>query len=327
MMPQSSADLLELKDLTSMLAHVTDPLVRVRDLAVLKTSKFELPLKAISIGTTRADAPTLVLVGGVHGLERIGSHVVLSYLQSLLGRVGWSTALRSQLQEMRIVVVPVANPVGMAMGRRSNGNGVDLMRNAPVQSDHALPFFGGQSLTPWLPYYRGDYGGGEHPELEPELKALKAFLEAETFQSRFTLALDVHSGFGRIDRVWFPFARETGPFPHLAEVSSLVQKFEAAFPHHPYKFEPQSASYCTHGDFWDYLYQLFYEQKSELSARALWLPMTLEMGSWMWIKKNPRQLFSFLPCMKAYHPTIPKAMPPMMFHQFIPPGPRILEAP
>jgi hypothetical protein len=24
----------------------------------------------------------------------------------------------------------------------------------------------------------------------------------------------------------------------------------------------------------------------------LFLPMTLELGSWLWIKKNPRQLFS-----------------------------------
>ena len=25
---------------------------------------------------------------------------------------------------------------------------------------------------------------------------------------------------------------------------------------------------------------------------AFFLPLTLEMGSWLWVKKNPRQLFS-----------------------------------
>src|SRR5665811_1642544 len=27
-------------------------------------------------------------------------------------------------------------------------------------------------------------------------------------------------------------------------------------------------------------------------TRATFLPLTLEMGSWLWVKKNPRQLFS-----------------------------------
>ncbi len=36
----------------------------------------------------------------------------------------------------------------------------------------------------------------------------------------------------------------------------------------------------------DYLYQ-------QACARGtVFLPLTLEMGSWLWVKKNPRQLFS-----------------------------------
>jgi hypothetical protein len=30
------------------------------------------------------------------------------------------------------------------------------------------------------------------------------------------------------------------------------------------------------------------------AAERIFLPLTLEMGSWIWIKKNPRQLFSRL---------------------------------
>ena len=54
--------------------------------------------------------------------------------------------------------------------------------------------------------------------------------------------------------------------------------------------EPQSLQYTTHGDLWNYL---FLESTKESTGHTL-LPVTLEMGSWIWIKKNPRQLFSSL---------------------------------
>jgi hypothetical protein len=51
-------------------------------------------------------------------------------------------------------------------------------------------------------------------------------------------------------------------------------------------FEPQSRQYSTHGDLWDYLYL------QAMQGARVFLPLTLEMGSWLWIKKSPRQLFS-----------------------------------
>ena len=42
----------------------------------------------------------------------------------------------------------------------------------------------------------------------------------------------------------------------------------------------------THGDLWDHLYL------EALQQGTTFLPLTLEMGSWRWIKKNPLQLFS-----------------------------------
>jgi hypothetical protein len=65
----------------------------------------------------------------------------------------------------------------------------------------------------------------------------------------------------------------------------LKTMFEQAHPHHGYAFEPQSHQYLLHGDLWDYAYDL-------APPENLFLPMTLELGSWLWIKKNPRQLFS-----------------------------------
>jgi hypothetical protein len=51
--------------------------------------------------------------------------------------------------------------------------------------------------------------------------------------------------------------------------------------------EPQSLQYLAHGDLWDHLYL-----KSLAKSERIFLPLTLEMGSWLWVKKNPRQLFS-----------------------------------
>ena len=57
--------------------------------------------------------------------------------------------------------------------------------------------------------------------------------------------------------------------------------------HHRYVIEPQSRQYLAHGDLWDHLYL-----RSRERPERVFLPLTLEMGSWIWVKKNPRQLFS-----------------------------------
>jgi hypothetical protein len=73
--------------------------------------------------------------------------------------------------------------------------------------------------------------------------------------------------------------------PHFPEMYLLKTMFEQAHPHHGYAFEPQSHQYLLHGDLWDFAYD-------RTPPHNLFLPMTLELGSWLWIKKNPRQLFS-----------------------------------
>jgi hypothetical protein len=90
------------------------------------------------------------------------------------------------------------------------------------------------------------------------------------------------------DRLWFPYARQRAPIPHLAHLDALHAILEASHAHHPYVFEPQSRQYLTHGDLWDHLYL----RSLAAHPSCVFLPLTLEMGSWLWIKKNPRQLFS-----------------------------------
>ena len=75
--------------------------------------------------------------------------------------------------------------------------------------------------------------------------------------------------------------------PHLAEIHALKEIFDRAHSHHRYLFEPQSRHYLTHGDLWDWLYR-----KACSDPARRFLPLTLEMGSWLWVRKNPRQVFS-----------------------------------
>lgn len=241
-----------------------------------------LPVVTVSIGSARPDAPALALLGGVHGLERIGSRVVLGILASLVARLPWDETLHRQLEQVRLVFMPIVNPGGMLRGTRANPHGVDLMRNGPADAADPVPFLvGGQRMSPGLPWYRGRRG----EPMEAESQALCHTIATELLPRPFSLALDCHSGFGLRDRLWFPYAGRRIPFAQLAELHALHHIFESAHGHHPYVFEPQSRQYLAHGDLWDHLC-------GEVPAGHVFLPLTLEMGSWLWVKKNPRQFFS-----------------------------------
>lgn len=243
------------------------------------------PLITLSYGSEDPSAPTLGLFGGVHGLERIGSQVVLSLMNSFAENLAWDKNLKDSLKDIRIVFFPIINPWGVFHKNRSNANGVDLMRNAPIEADdqNATWLVGGHRFSRRLPWFRGNQG------LEPESVALLNFCKKTFFQSRAVVTLDFHSGFGLQDRLWFPYAKSKKPFPNLAETYRLFEQFERTYPHHFYQIEPQSLNYTTHGDLWDYFYEL-----KMLENSHPFIPLALEMGSWNWVKKNPIQLFSFL---------------------------------
>jgi hypothetical protein len=220
--------------------------------------------------------------GGVHGLERIGAEVVIAYLAHLVARLRWDEALHRQLESLRMVFMPLVNPGGLARGTRANPAGVDLMRNAPVDAREAVPhLLGGQRFSARLPWYRGPSGA----PMQPEAAALCNVVERELLSRPFAVAIDCHSGFGLADRLWFPFAHTSTPIETLPELHALKQLLDEAHPQHRYVFEPQSRQYLAHGDLWDYLVL-------RAAATSTFLPLTLEMGSWIWVRKNPRQLFS-----------------------------------
>jgi len=257
-------------------------------LGEVRSGEHVFPLLGVVLGTSDKSAPTFSVCAGVHGLERIGSQVSLSYLRTFLNFLQWDRGTQETLGKSRFVFFPIVNPVGMFLKRRSNGQGVDLMRNAPVSGEKISPFslYSGHRISPRLPWYRGPLDS----PMVYEAQVLCKFIQEEVFPSRFSINVDVHSGYGAKDRFWFPYAKTRSPFGHLAEVSSLKNLFDKTYPNHIYRIEPQSCQYVTHGDLWDYLYDLHKEQDS----RKIFLPFCLEMGSWLWVRKNFRQAFSLL---------------------------------
>ncbi len=245
-----------------------------------------LPIHVLTLGNPDPGLPAIGYFGGVHGLERIGSQVLLVFLSGLLNRLKWDPLLHRQLETLRMVFVPLANPGGMWRGTRCNPSGVDLMRNAPLDSLERVHFLlGGQRLSNRLPWYRGPIGA----PMQPESQVLERVVAEELGLRRFSVALDCHSGFGLRDRIWFPYAHTAKPFPHLPEIHALKDLFEQTYPTHNYLVEPQSRQYLAHGDLWDHFYL---RARADGGAERVFLPLTLEMGSWLWVKKNPQQLFS-----------------------------------
>ncbi len=262
-------------------------------LARVPDGETTLPIHAISFGTQDPEAPVFALVGGVHGQEKIGSQVVLSYLESLIELLRWDSIAHHILQKSRILFVPILNPVGMHHLRRGNGNRVDLMRNAPIDADeHTIPLLGGQRISPFLPWYRGPKDG----PLELESQALASWVRREIFPAPVSFVLDCHSGYGSVDRLWFPWSRTRKPFPAIAEAFALKSLLDNTYPNHVYQMEPNSQGYTISGDLWDWLYE---EQRNGAHSKNFFFPMTLEMGSWNWVRKNPIQIFDAL---GLFHP-------------------------
>lgn len=266
---------------------IKEDLLDYRELANVTSNGINYPIVGITIGTKKKNVPTFGIFAGVHGLERVGTHIAIAFLNNLTNRLRWDQELRKEFENFRIVMIPLINPAGMNEVRRSNHNGVDLMRNSPVESDHKTPLLlGGHTYSPKLPWYRGN-----PDKMEVETQTVVDFVKEEMFNSPFSMSIDLHSGFGMKDRLWYPYAKTKSPFPLKPEIRRMRELLDTSLPHHIYHIEQQSESYTTSGDLWDYLFDL---NNDNPQKKGIFIPWTLELGSWLWVKKNPLQILSTL---------------------------------
>ncbi len=270
------------------LLEYSHPLVKHEVLGHVTSSNQCLPIHSFVIGNDSASVPTLGLFAGVHGIEKIGTHVVANYLEKLFIELSWNEDLMEELSNFRIVAIPLINPGGMFLNKRSNPNGVDLMRNSPtiVEDGEKTFFLSGHKISNALPWYQGDSG----KEMELELQLLISFVKKYIFTSPVSFSIDFHSGFGMQDRLWFPYGKTRRNFKDYDLVMRVKQLFDKSFSFHRYIIEPQSTWYLIEGDVWDHIYDEYQKLKSE---EAVYIPWTIEMGSWSWVRKNPRQILTF----------------------------------
>jgi hypothetical protein len=101
-----------------------------------------------------AAATTVLVVGSIHGTEPAG-HAVIARLRRLPVPEG-----------VQLLLVPTANPDGVAHGTRQNARGVDLNRNFPFR---------------WRPGGRpfDTYHPGPRPASEPETRAMQRLIRRE----------------------------------------------------------------------------------------------------------------------------------------------------
>ena len=166
--------------------------LRVTEVLTVPQGDLRLPVRVIEMGSQAAGAPAIGFFGGVHGVERIGTQVILSWLHSLIHRLQWDDQLHRRLEHIRLVFMPMVNPGGVWRRTRSNPNGVDLMRNAPVEADGRVSFLvGGQRISRHLPWFRGRAGD----PMEAEAQALVEVVRDRLMNAPVSLSLDCHSGF------------------------------------------------------------------------------------------------------------------------------------
>jgi hypothetical protein len=272
------------------LVKKSNGLIRIRQLDYSSPSKKgqRWPIYLLEVGKKsafRKHAP--LIVSGVHGLETIGIRIHLDLLSRLIDVKGRHYSPDLLAGKFGIYSIPILNPAGVAGLTRSNANGIDLNRNSGVDAEKALPFFGGHKISGALPYFRG-------LTKQRETRALLRFLREDFLQKRkkVHLALDIHSGYGSQNFVWWPYSY-TGK-PVFREKAFLEVASQLRQRHSVYRIEPMSQSYQTHGDLWDAAL-LEFEQaslKQKQHKKSVFMPLTLEVGTWHELRKSPRRLFN-----------------------------------
>lgn len=274
------------------IAQKNPRLVQLKQVGLSRQTKngFQFAIHSLEIGTKSAIKKNPVgLIAGVHGLETIGIRILLDFLEYITDPDSEGFMHEIRKGQVGIVAIPIVNPGGVALKRRSNPAGVDLMRNSGIKADKVVPFFGGQSLSRRLPYYRGI-------GLEPESRTLHRVLFEKFYKikNRVLPVLDIHSGFGRKDSIWWPYAKTAAPCADHTMIYNITNFLRLNCHHDNFEYSAQGVVYNAHGDLWDMFYDHYLKYHSSHYKRwnSHLLPLTLELGTWAHLRKNPGRIFN-----------------------------------
>lgn len=152
-------------------------------------SALGIPVMAYNFGS---EGPRVLLMGGVHGDEPEGVALAANLLAQFQQKYDY---------KIRMTVVPVFNPDGQILHKRTNGHGVDLNRNMPTKD--------------WTQEARAErYFPGPAAGSEPESQAFAKFLK----ENKPDLIISLHS--------WEPMLNTNGDCKGEAEVISKFTKYK-----------------------------------------------------------------------------------------------------
>ncbi|MEK7779769.1 MAG: M14 family zinc carboxypeptidase, partial [Pseudomonadota bacterium] len=92
----------ELQQIEAIIQQDKQTHLRSKVLCRVSCEDDELPIYALTLGNSAQDIPCVTYVAGIHGLERIGTQVVIAFLEGLLERLKWDRVLAEILQRVRI---------------------------------------------------------------------------------------------------------------------------------------------------------------------------------------------------------------------------------
>lgn len=116
------------------------------------------------------DGPVIFYMASIHGTEGAGTPLLEKWL-------AWLEAHPATWRGKRVMVMPVANPDGLASQKRFNTRGIDLNRNFPAANRQDTQRFGLAPLT------------------EPESQALARLIERE----QPALIVSIHQPLNGVD--------------------------------------------------------------------------------------------------------------------------------
>ena len=95
--------------------------------AVIGTSVQGRPIEMYSFGNVEGGTRPVLVMGAIHGNEPTSEDVARGLLAELQRD-------RNLVSGVPVVIIPVANPDGLALKTRGNVNNVDLNRNFPAKN-------------------------------------------------------------------------------------------------------------------------------------------------------------------------------------------------
>ncbi|NLK42418.1 MAG: murein peptide amidase A [Planctomycetes bacterium] len=102
---------------------------------IVRTAGYSVHKRPIDIYIAGSGSETILILSTIHGNEQAG--VALS--RKLMDRLRQRQEL---LEKYRLLIIPVANPDGVAQNSRYNANGIDLNRNFPAANRQNSETFG-----------------------------------------------------------------------------------------------------------------------------------------------------------------------------------------